>query len=210
MSLQTKNNISQVQNEIHSTLKVGGVLLIVMTFIFNVFSLSLPLYRLHIFDRVLSSKSSDTLFMLLVLIIICIIAMSLMDILRRKVPYLMINKLLICLDESALLENSTNKQNNITDLSIYQVIKTFSDKLNQSTLFTILDVLFAPLFLVITYFIHPTFFLYLLCINCLLFILSIIKYRNLSIFNQQSNSQDKINHLTQKQDLQNFYKRIKQ
>src|SRR5262245_11944076 len=56
----------------------------VFSFFVNLFLLAVPLYTLQVFDRVFSSRSTETLALLTLLTLVALAAMAAMDILRAR------------------------------------------------------------------------------------------------------------------------------
>ena len=56
----------------------------VFSFFFNLFLLAVPLYTLQVFDRVFSSRSGETLFLMTLLAVVALLAMAALDVLRAR------------------------------------------------------------------------------------------------------------------------------
>ncbi|MCJ8294204.1 MAG: hypothetical protein MJK15_07335 [Colwellia sp.] len=136
-------------------------------------NLAIPFYTLQIFDRVLPSKSKETLIMLLVAISIFGLLLIGCEILRRKVaaclanfiekttePYLL-DKLLSNIHQSAEQQQSTLHQ--------LKTLRTFA---TSPTLFAVMDTTLIPILIIAIFALHP-FFGYVLIIANIMFFLVI-------------------------------------
>jgi PrtD family type I secretion system ABC transporter len=138
-----------------------GAFLVVAAFslLINILVLASPLYSMQIFDRVLSSRSVDTLLLLTVIVIIAIAAMSEVETLRSQVlarvgrwvehksgPVV----LAAAIDDSIQTRTSSSAEA-LRDLGN---IKNF---LSSNSVTAIFDAPWAPVFVLVMYAMHPLF-----------------------------------------------------
>jgi ATP-binding cassette, subfamily C, bacterial exporter for protease/lipase len=134
----------------------GGLLvLIVFTAFVNLLRLSVPLYILQVMDRVIASRSVETLIMLTALTVAAVAAGSALDIVRRRMlvrwsswveatlsPELMFRSL------SEGISSRSASSNALYDISR---IQSFISR----SLVSWLDVLWAPIFFIGIFLVHP-------------------------------------------------------
>ena len=144
-------------------------------------NLAIPFYTLQIFDRVLPSKSKETLIMLLVAISIFGLLLIGCEILRRKVaaclanfiekttePYLL-DKLLSNIHQSAEQRQSTLHQ--------LKTLRTFA---TSPTLFAVMDTTLIPILIIAIFALHPFFGYVLTIANIMFFLVIIFQHYSLS------------------------------
>ncbi len=156
---------------------------------YNIFLLAPSLYLLQIYDRVLSSRSVDTLLMLTIIIAIAVIVGSLLDIVRRAA----LSRIGSWLDrqlrpvvmnasfEYAARTDAGTAAENYRDLS---VLRQFLDSPSCALLF---DIPWAPVFLVLLFLVHPLLgFIGLSSALCLL-LLALLNEFTTRELNEQAN-----------------------
>ncbi|WP_435655619.1 type I secretion system permease/ATPase [Brucella pituitosa] len=156
---------------------------------YNIFLLAPSLYLLQIYDRVLSSRSVDTLLMLTIIIAIAVVVGSLLDIVRRAA----LSRIGSWLDrqlrpvvmnasfEYAARTDAGLAAENYRDLS---VLRQFLDSPSCALLF---DIPWAPVFLVLLFLVHPLLgFIGLSSALCLL-LLALLNEFTTRELNEQAN-----------------------
>jgi len=122
----------------------------------NLLVLTLPLYSLQLFDRVLSSASMDTLFALLVITLVLLTAQAAIEFIRS----LLLQKTGLNLDTTlspSLLADSirqSSKQNIIHKQGLQDLSELRNFLIAPSTA-AIFDIPWVPLFLIILFMLHP-------------------------------------------------------
>ncbi len=132
------------------------LLVMVFTCATNLLILAIPVYLFQISDRVLTSRSMDTLVMLTTIIIGAVIVQAILDAVRRFVLMRTAVELAVQLGSPILsaaarasLHGSGREYQTLGDL---QQLRAF---LVSGTLLSFLDVPFAPLFILAIYLVHP-------------------------------------------------------
>lgn len=128
----------------------------VLTCATNMLVLAIPIYLFQISDRVLTSRSLDTLIMLTVVIVGAVVMQAIFDAVRRfilmrtavEVAARLGAPVLSAAAHSSLHDNGRQYQT----LGDLQLLRTF---LVSGTLISFLDVPFAPLFILAIYLVHP-------------------------------------------------------
>jgi ATP-binding cassette subfamily C protein len=125
----------------------------------NALHLVVPLYMLQIYDRVVSSRSFDTLTMLTILAGACLVFMAMLDFIRAKIFIIvgeqMTRRLNATVLESAVTESLQNQSprsaNAVRDL---QELRQF---VTGGPITLPFDALFTPLFLLVLFLLHPAY-----------------------------------------------------
>ncbi|WP_319556959.1 type I secretion system permease/ATPase [uncultured Vibrio sp.] len=132
-------------------------LLIGFSLFINLLVLSIPLYMLQVYNRVLSSYSIDTLALLSVIVVAALFTMSIIDIARAQVSksfgYWMDTKLSVfMLKRSIQYQSHTGTSFTSQVLRDIQNIKGF---LSSQAPYPLLDAPWTPLFILFVYLLHP-------------------------------------------------------
>jgi len=127
-----------------------------LTFATNLLILAIPIYLFQISDRVLTSRSVDTLLMLTIVIVGAVILQAALDAIRRFILMRSAVGLVVGLGAPVLsaaahasLGGSGKEYQTLGDL---QQLRVF---LVSGTLLAFLDVPFAPLFIIMIFWVHP-------------------------------------------------------
>lgn len=128
----------------------------VLTLGTNVLILAIPIYLFQISDRVLTSRSVDTLVMLTIVIVGAILVQAILDALRRFILMrsavevaARLGAPILSAAAHASLQGNGKEYQTLGDL---QQVRSF---LVSGTLISFLDVPFAPLFLAVIFLVHP-------------------------------------------------------
>lgn len=125
--------------------------------IVNLLVLAGPLYMLQVFDRVLTSRSTDTLVMLTIICVTALFAMALIDMVRGRITV----KLSAWLDKTlspALFEGSVYKTLSRTGTSSTQSLRdmrSLRSFIASPQLFAFFDAPWAPFFILVMFVLHP-------------------------------------------------------
>jgi len=128
----------------------------VFSFFVNLLSLAVPLYLLQIYDKVLPGRSIDTLMFLTGIALIAVIALGLLESVRRSILLKLGMRLDHQLSEHLLnsaIHRAIAKER--ASVNIMRDLATLRSFLAGSSIFPILDVPWTPLFLFILYLLHP-------------------------------------------------------
>ncbi|QDY70785.1 type I secretion system permease/ATPase [Qingshengfaniella alkalisoli] len=144
--------LGNVRRHVAQNLGVVGIL----TFATNILLLSIPIYLFQISDRVLTSRSIDTLIMLTAIIAGAVVFQSIFDAIRR---FILMRTAVVVATElgapilsaaaHASLHGTGREYQTLGDL---QQVRSF---LVSGTLISFLDVPFAPLFILAIFLVHP-------------------------------------------------------
>lgn len=128
----------------------------ILTCATNVLVLAIPLYLFQISDRVLTSRSIDTLIMLTVVIAFAVIMQAVFDAVRRFILMRTAVEIAVRLGAPVLsaaahssLHDNGREYQTLGDL---QLLRSF---LVSGTLISFLDIPFAPIFIITIFLVHP-------------------------------------------------------
>ncbi len=146
-----------VFKDVSQKLYVLLCLLISFSLFINILVLSIPLYMLQVYNRVISSYSTDTLFLLTLIVIASLFTMSIIDIARAQMSksfgYWIDAKLsAFMLNRSIHYHSKTGRSYTSQVLRDIQNIKSF---LSSQAPYPILDAPWTPLFILFVYLLHP-------------------------------------------------------
>ena len=172
-------------------------LLIVMLFTLasNILVLAIPLYLFQISDRVLTSRSVDTLIMLTIVIVGAVVLQTIFDAIRRlilmrtavEVAAQLGAPILSAAARAALHSNGREYQT----LSDLQQLRSF---LVSGTLLTLLDAPLAPLFVLAVFLVHPHLGFIVVATSLILLVITIINQRSTEApFSEANTFQSKAN-----------------
>lgn len=155
-------------------------LLIVMIFTvaINVLVLGIPLYLFQISDRVLTSRSIDTLIMLTIAVLGAVILQVIMDSIRRFILMRTAVELEVQLGAPILSAAArASLHGNGKDYQILSDLQQLRSFLTSGTLISFLDAPLMPLFIVVVYFVHPHLGIIICCCCAVLFIIAYLNQK---------------------------------
>lgn len=125
----------------------------------NVLHLGLPLFTIQVYDRVLSSGSSETLAALIVLAVTILAFQTLLEVLRQRILVILANRAMIRLGRpvfEAAVETSLTKGPQAASTALQDVseLRAF---LAGGAVSLPLDLAFSPIFLVVLFALHPVY-----------------------------------------------------
>ncbi|UTV39942.1 type I secretion system permease/ATPase (plasmid) [Ensifer adhaerens] len=172
-------------------------LMIVMLFtiVTNILVLSIPVYLFQISDRVLTSRSVDTLVMLTAIIVGAVLLQSVFDAIRRMILMrtavevaAQLGAPILSAAARAALHSNGREYQTLGDL---QQLRSF---LVSGTLLSFLDAPIAPLFLVAVFLIHPHLGIIVVTSAVLLLIVTLLNQKaTAAAFGEATNFQTKAN-----------------
>ncbi len=176
--------MEQQPNPLQSAFKVckkGFIIVGIFSAIVNLFMLTVPIYMLQLFDRVLVGQSPETLIYLTIIAIVAILTMSLLDVIRgrilARISHWMERKLsLPALNKSsdAILAGSHYGNQCLKDIN---QLRQF---LSSTSIYSLFDIPWVPIFLVVIFLLYPTLGVIALLGALFLIVIAIahIKYSN--------------------------------
>ena len=193
------------------------------SFLINILMLVPPIYMLQLYDRVLSSKSKDTLLMLTLIVVVLFITMALLEIIRSKILIKIGNRIdnnlsnrifdsLFKLEKVNPNKASSSYMNNLTQIRQF---------LTGSGVFAFFDAPWITIYLLILFLFHPIFGYFALIIIFILLVITLVneistKYKlalatrdNLSsnnYLNASLKNADVVNTMGMKSDIKEIWK----
>lgn len=123
---------------------------------FNLLMLTVPIYMMQVFDRVLSTRNSDTLLVLSLIAVLAILAMSMLDDARGRLLFRIGSGLETQLLPLVLRQGFSRSSDAVAPGQALRDLGAIRGFLGGSSVVPFLDAPWAPLFLLVIYFIHPT------------------------------------------------------
>ncbi|MEH6405628.1 MAG: type I secretion system permease/ATPase, partial [Sneathiella sp.] len=123
----------------------------------NLLMLTAPLFMMQVFDRVITSRNTDTLLMLMLIAIVALLTMSSLEAVRTYVLVRLSTWLEKRLGGAALTASILSTLKTAQDANIQGLrdLGTFRNFLTGPGVFPILDIPFSPIFLGIMFLLHP-------------------------------------------------------
>ncbi|MFK3691358.1 type I secretion system permease/ATPase [Agrobacterium tumefaciens] len=132
------------------------VVVMLFTIAINILLLAIPLYLFQISDRVLTSRSMDTLVMLTVAVLGAVLLQAFMDAIRRFILMRTAVELEVQLGAPILSAAArASLHGSGKDYQILQDLQQLRGFLTSGTLIAFLDAPLMPLFIVVVYLVHP-------------------------------------------------------
>jgi ATP-binding cassette, subfamily C, bacterial exporter for protease/lipase len=135
-----------------------AVQLVFFSMVTNLTALAMSLYMMQIYDRVLTSQSKDTLFFLMIAITLAMGLGSILDGVRQQVANRVGTWLAQQLGPTLLIrsleQRLTSPNIRLEALRELAQVKNF---ISTPTLFSVVDMLWVPLYLVVVFLLHPLF-----------------------------------------------------
>jgi PrtD family type I secretion system ABC transporter len=126
------------------------------SFFINLLTLAVPLYMLQIYAKVLPSRSMDTLIFLTGIALVAVVALGVLESVRRTIMAKMGTRFDNQLSEH-LLNSSINRtiHKGRSSVNVMRNLAGIRQFLSGSSVFPLLDMPWTPLFLFIMYLLHP-------------------------------------------------------
>ena len=153
------------------------ILLAGFSFVVNMLLLAMPLYMLQIYDRILPSRSMDTLVFLSVIAAGALVVLGLLEAVRAVLASRAAARLETELGADALRLSLRGDVNGEPDIEPLRSLASIRQFISSRSVFALLDVPFAPIFIGILYVIHPTLFWLTLAGAVVLLIIAIINQK---------------------------------
>ena len=137
----------------------------------NLLMLTAPIYMMQVFDRVITSRSTDTLVMLMMIAGIALLTMAVLEGVRGFILVRLSSWLDRRLSGQTLIAtiSETFKSDKSPSIQTLRDLGTFRSFLAGPSMFPILDAPFAPIFLAVMFLLHPLLGIISLIGACLLF-----------------------------------------
>lgn len=154
MSKRIDDPLQAVLRECRGGMAFAGFASVVL----NVLALIVPLYMIQIYDRVITSRSLDTLTMLTIITVLGLATFSLFDYLRARIYLIMSERVVRRMDEqvltAAVSEALRSRGASAQALRDLDTLRTF---ISQGPISTLFDAFSAPIFLLALFLLHPSY-----------------------------------------------------
>lgn len=138
--------------------KKVALLLIFFSMISNLAALAMSLYMMQLFDRVMSSRSEDTLMFLTLAIVMAILLAGALEAVRQNVANRLGTWLAQKIGPELLVRSLEQKiASPNARLEALRELAQVKNFLASPTLFSVVDMLWVPLYLIVVFLLHPAF-----------------------------------------------------
>lgn len=130
---------------------------ILFSFFVNLFMLTVPIYLLQLYDRVIPNRSTETLIFLTIIAIAALITLSVLDAIRSSILMRMgawLDRRLSSHVISGTVRRSLSKEKPST-VRVLNNLATLRNFCSEPTLINILDLPWAPVFTIVLFLLHP-------------------------------------------------------
>ena len=153
------------------------LLLAAFSLVVNLLLLVMPLYMLQIYDRILPTRSMDTLVFLSVIAAGALMVLGLLEAVRAMLAGRAAAKLETTIGADALRVSMDNSRIGEVSIEPMRHLATIRQFVSSRSVFALLDFPFAPIFIGILYILHPVLFWLTLAGAVLLLILAVINQK---------------------------------
>lgn len=161
-----------------SAVRRNMAFVMVLTLGTNILILAIPIYLFQVSDRVLTSRSVDTLVMLTIVIAGAVVVQSVLDALRRFI--LMRSAVEVAARLGAPILNAAAHASLHSNGREYQTLSDLQQVrgfLVSGTLTSFLDVPFAPIFVAVVFLVHPHLGMIVVATSLILLVIAIINQK---------------------------------
>ena len=143
---------------IRATVLRGILILAAFTFVVDMLLLVQPLYMLQIYDRIIPSRSLDTLIFLSLIAVGALLLLGALEALRGMIASRLAAQIDVVAGSDTFRAALAGQGANLGDVQPLRDLAAVRSFLGGRTLFAFLDLPFAPIFIGLLYFIHPNLF----------------------------------------------------
>lgn len=153
-------------------------IVMVFTIAINVLLLAIPLYLFQISDRVLTSRSIDTLVMLSIVVVGAVLLQAFLDSVRRFILMRTAVELEVQLGAPILSAAArASLHGSGKDYQILQDLQSLRSFLTSGTLIAFLDAPLMPLFVIVVYLVHPHLGIIIMVCCAVLFLIAFLNQK---------------------------------
>ena len=162
MAQKTPNNQKVTNSELKQAIlqsKRSFLIVGLFSLFINLLMLVPPLYMLQLYDRVLTSRSEDTLIMLTLIVVVLFITMALLEIVRSKVLVKVGNKLDNILSKrvfNSLFELANKHPGKASSMPMSDLTQV-RQFMTGNGLFAFFDAPWIPIYIAVLFMFHPIF-----------------------------------------------------
>ena len=156
------------------------------SFVVNVLLLVMPLYMLQVYDRVLASGSSDTLLFLSIIAAAALVLLGLVEAVRGIYAARIGSRLEARMGRGALLAAIDGPRAPMGDVQVLRDMQQVRSFLAGRSIFALFDLPFAPLFILLLWFVHPALFVLTVVGAVILAVIAILNQRATARSNREA------------------------
>ncbi len=179
--LHGKSSNSRPENLLRDSLRPHRKILwqlIFFSMIANLAALAMSLYMMQVYDRVLTSQSKDTLAFLTIAIIFAMGLSAILEGIRQKVANRVGTWLAQKLAPSLLIRSLEHRLTSpTTRLEALRELSQIKNFVSTPTVFSVIDMLWVPLYLVAIFLLHPVF--------ALISVVGVVLLLGLTLYNER-------------------------
>jgi ATP-binding cassette subfamily C protein len=149
---------AMTQKPLRTRIRTGLVHIGVFSAVANLLLLTLPLYMLQVYDRVLPSSNLSTLLYISLLALVALAILGLLELARGALAARLTARIDVGAGTDLFLAAMNSPRAALGDVQPLRDLATIRGFVGSRALFFLFDVPFAPLFLVLVFFIHPLLF----------------------------------------------------
>ncbi|HET8728836.1 MAG TPA: type I secretion system permease/ATPase [Alphaproteobacteria bacterium] len=152
-------NKSDVIASLRRLLAQGMLFALLLSFFLSLLQLTVPLFMLQVYDRVMSSRSLETLTMLVIVAVGCLVVFGILDFIRGRV-YLVIGDAIGRRLNTPAVEAAVRETIEGQGREANQAIRDLSELrgfVTGNAISVPLELVWAPLFLVVLFLLHPAY-----------------------------------------------------
>jgi ATP-binding cassette subfamily B protein/ATP-binding cassette subfamily C protein len=175
-SVETPMPSDKILNQTVSACRSAMMGIAIVSLFINLLMLTAPIYMMQVFDRVLSSRSTETLLLMSLIAMIALLTLGALE-LVRSMAFVRVGAWIDQRLGGVVFSNSVssalrlNREPSTQGLRDVSTIRSF---LTGSAIFSILDAPWTPIFLAVVYLLHPWLGLMALIGAVMLFALALI------------------------------------
>ena len=170
-----KTKVSELKKSILSS-KKSFIIVGLFSMFINILMLVPPLYMLQLYDRVLGSRSQDTLIMLTLIVVVLFITMGLLEVVRSRVLVRVGNKLDGMLSQrifDSLFELERKAPGKASSMSLNDLTQV-RQFMTGNGLFAFFDAPWMPIYIAVLFMFHPLFGFFAIFAAIVLVIIAIV------------------------------------
>lgn len=188
-----KNKNSELKEAILAS-KKSFIIVGFFSLFINLLMLVPPLYMLQLYDRVLTSRSEDTLIMLTLIVVVLFITMALLEIVRSKILVRVGNKLDNILSKRVFdsLFDLANKQPGKESSMPLRDLTQIRQFMTGNGLFAFFDAPWMPIYIAVLFMFHPLFGYFAIFAAIVLVILTILNEYDTKEKLQEANTMNQV------------------
>lgn len=148
----------------------------IFSFFVNLLMLTPPLYMLQLYERVVTSRSEDTLFFLTLIVIFLFIMMTIFEILRSKILIIFANQIDINLSDriyDAIFKLSSRFPGRVGSQAMTD-LNTIKQYMSSNGMFAFLDAPWLPVYILILFLFHPWYGYFAIFCAIILFAIALL------------------------------------